>query len=176
MAKHGKPTLTQQKPIISKPKSFKENLQGCVTLIIIFIVGSMVFGYCNSDKSNRQEASSSEDALPYVEPQEEKGRLRGVWYDEQLSLTTGKKTGYKFISSGGKLYVAACNPDEENLQAGASTTLSPLATELVINKTQFTNAENPNEYYLVNAEEDLLIYDEAGLVVKCKRIFYDDGN
>ena len=176
MARQSKSTPSQQEPSITKPNSLKENFQGCVTLIIIFIVGSIIFGYCNSDKSNRQGSSRPETTAPNVESQPEVGRLRGVWYDEQLSLTTGKRTGYKFISFGGKLYVAACNPDEENLQSGASTTLSPLATELVINKTQFTNAENPNEYYLVNEEEDLLIYDEAGLIVKCKRIFYDDGN
>lgn len=63
-----------------------------------------------------------------------------------------------------------------NLEKGALTTLSALASELVINKTQYTNAENPNEYYVINQDEDLLIYDEAGLIVKCKRIFFDSDN
>lgn len=45
------------------------------------------------------------------------------------------------------------------MQRGASTTLSELPTELIINRTQYSNAERPNEYYVINDDEDLFIYD-----------------
>lgn len=168
-----KTTQTDQDSISDKSNDLKENAQGCGTLIVILIVVMIIYGYCSSDKSKEVSRSPQETSF-YEDSQTDVGRLRGVWYDEDLSLRLGRKTGYKFISANGKLFVAPCVPSEENLQRGATTKLDPLATELVINRTQFTNANNPNEYYIVDEEEDLLIYDEAGLIVKCKRIFYDD--
>jgi hypothetical protein len=53
---------------------------------------------------------------------------------------------------------------------------SPLASELRDDKTRYTDIDKPEQYYVIDGgSNELLIYDNFGLIVKCKNLFIDYG-
>ena len=101
------------------------------------------------------------------------GRLIGVWLDEEMSMKTQEKIGYKFVEKNGDLYWVYCNPELEVLSADANSSLPDMASKLIVDGARYTNAQNPSEYFVIDPNnQDLLVYDSDGLVVKCKKIFF----
>lgn len=101
------------------------------------------------------------------------GRLIGVWLDEELSMKMQEKIGYKFVEKNGDLYWVYCNPELEVLSDDANSSLPDMASKLIVDGARYTNAQNPAEYFVIDPkDQDLLVYDSDGLVVKCKKIFF----
>lgn len=126
---------------------------------------------CNRQSGSQTAATSNTKPVetPKAAPADT-GKLVGVWYDESIKTEQGQQIAYEVISKGKKVYIQAITFNSNNLKVSDSPVIDSTATLLKRNGNVFINANSPNEIYKVDKAGNLLIYDQTGLVVKCKKV------
>ncbi|QJD94591.1 hypothetical protein HH214_01230 [Mucilaginibacter robiniae] len=137
-------------------------------------IGSIfIITACNRPSANQAATATNTQPKP-VEMSKpapaDTGRLVGVWYDESIKTEQGQQIAYEVVSKGKKIYIQAITFNSNNLKVSDSPVIEPNATLLKRNGNVFINANSPNEIYKVDKAGNLLIYDQTGLVVKCKKV------
>jgi hypothetical protein len=98
------------------------------------------------------------------------GTLIGAWHDEAIKSEKGEQIAYELISSGDKAYIQAITFVGTNLKLNDTPPITPSASELKKDGNKYTSIERPAEYYLIDKDGDLLIYDGTEMVARCKKL------
>jgi hypothetical protein len=98
------------------------------------------------------------------------GTLIGAWHDEAIKSEKGESIAYELISSGDKTYIQAITFVGNNLKLNDTPPITPSASELKKDGDKYTSIERPSEYYQIDKNGDLLIYDGTEMVAKCKKL------
>jgi hypothetical protein len=143
-----------------------------IAAVIIILV---IVKTCNHKEPATPKNTAAVKPKP-IQPQRkvslaDTGHLVGVWYDESIKTDQGQQVAYEVISKDHKTYMQAITFTGKNLQLSDTPVVdTTVATELKRSGSLFVNAHSPNEIYKVDKAGNLLIYDEHGLVAKCKKI------
>ncbi|OOQ56495.1 hypothetical protein [Mucilaginibacter pedocola] len=127
----------------------------------------------NKAKQSAEEKADSTNAAATELPDTTKGKtgtLIGAWHDEAIKSEKGEQIAYELLSSGDKFYIQAITFVGNNLKLNDTPPVTPSASELKKDGDKYRSAERPEEYYLVDKDGDLLIYDGAEMVAKCKKL------
>ncbi len=96
--------------------------------------------------------------------------LVGVWLDEGLKLDKGQKVAYEILTSGPKAYIQVITFTSSKLNINDNPDIAPGATEIKKSSNKYIGVANPNETYTLDKAGNLLIYDETGLIMTCKKM------
>jgi hypothetical protein len=141
---------------------------------LLVITALIALSACNNapktaeTKTDSTATPQAAAALPAATGQT--GTLIGAWHDEAIKSEKGESIAYELISSGDKTYIQAITFVGNNLKLNDTPPITPSASELKKDGDKYTSVERPTEYYLIDKDGDLLIYDGTEMVAKCKKL------
>lgn len=115
-------------------------------------------------------AAKAEDAGVVGPHLNEAGKLVGAWHDETIKSEKGEQIAYEVVTDGKKVYIQAITFVGTNLKLNDTPPITAAASEIVKDGDQYHSVERPAEVYKIDKNGDLLIYDGAELVAKCKKL------
>ncbi|MCJ8210413.1 hypothetical protein MUY27_11900 [Mucilaginibacter sp. RS28] len=127
----------------------------------------MLFCACNNKGKPAEDKIDTAKKVNAVKPNT---HLEGVWFDEEIKTDKGEQIAYEIVTRGEQTFIQVVAFKGKKLNVPDSPDLSPDATELKKQGEKFVSKQNANERYEIDKSGDLLIYDESGLVVRCKKL------
>ncbi len=124
----------------------------------------------NSPVTTKKPDSATAKIAVQEKPNAPASHLIGVWLDETLKTEQGEKIAYQMVRSGEKTYLQVISFTGTKLDVNDNPPLSPSAMELKRNGQKYISTERPNEIYTFDKSGAMLVYDETGLLMKCKRM------
>ncbi|WP_139235690.1 hypothetical protein [Mucilaginibacter polytrichastri] len=134
--------------------------------IIIMAVGAAIgIASCKQHTIDNKAAVKQDSVV-----KTDSTHLIGVWLDEEIKTEKGEQVAYELVSQGKKTFIQVITFTEKKLNIDDNPAIAPGASLLKTSGNKFVSLERPNEIYMVDKSGELFIYDETGLVAKCKRL------
>ncbi|MBS7566890.1 hypothetical protein KHS38_20965 [Mucilaginibacter sp. Bleaf8] len=142
---------------------------------------------CKQPAASNQEKSDSTATATQQQPQSadtaahdhthedltvhETGHLLGVWYDDAIKAPDGQSVAYEIVSDKKQqIFIQVITFTGTKITVNDIPPISPTATALKKTGNMYVSKSNAKEFYKVDKNGDLLIYDETGLLAQCKKI------
>lgn len=145
------------------------------SITALSMCAGVAFTSCDSKPSSSQKAPEQSAGTPTaVETKStattDTTRLIGVWLDEALTWQKNQRVAYELISKNNKVYIQVITFAGKKLNVNDNPELSTTATELTKSGDKYISTDQPKAVYTFDKDGNMQVYDEKGLVMKCKRM------
>ncbi len=141
--------------------------------LLTLCLGAGCFYTSCKPSSNPQNSTvagqTSADHTSPVQATADTTHLIGVWLDQDLTWQKNQRVAYEIISKGQKTYIQVITFSGKKLNVSDSPELSSTAAEITKSGDKYISKELPKAVYTFDKNGDMQVFDENGLVMKCKR-------
>jgi len=139
------------------------------TFILLCVCAALGFTSCTHTerKAGNQTAQTPTASIPHVA---DSTRLIGVWLDQELTWQKNQRVAYEIIEKKKKIYIQVITFEGKKLNVNDNPALSATATELSKSGDKYISNDQPKIVYTFDKGGDMMMYDEKGLIAKCKRM------